>query len=139
MRMMVSFFKKSLIVWYVSLSLCFVSMFPSQSQALFLPHPDAVSPSIPSGQRTHDLKKIQRLLENKIVRQRLLDFGLTEAEVASRLHHLSDQEIHQISAHLDSLIPGGDPGLGIVVGLLVVAILVVILLQLTGHRVIVTK
>jgi hypothetical protein len=40
---------------------------------------------------------------------------------------------------MDSLQPGGDSGLGLIIALLVIAILVVVLLQVSGHRVIVTR
>jgi hypothetical protein len=68
----------------------------------------------------------------------LSDFGLTPAEIRSRLDQLSDQQVHEVATQLDALHPGGD-ALGTVVVLLVIAILVVVLLQLTGHKIIITK
>jgi hypothetical protein len=49
---------------------------------------------------------------------------------------MSDQQIHQFAANLDSIQAGGD-GVGALVFLLLVAIIVVVVLAATGHRVII--
>ena len=138
MRVQNNSFGKRLLLWYLLGSLLLVAFLPTDSRALFLPTNFAPSQNL-SAQRTLEIKKIQYLLENKVVRQRLQDLGLSESEITTRLAQLSDQEVHQLSTHIDSFIPGGDSGLGIVIALLVIAILVVVLLHLTGHRVIITK
>jgi hypothetical protein len=84
--------------------------------------------------RQADLGKIQKVLETKMIRDRLEQYGLTQDEVNARLSQLSDQQMHNFALQLDTLKVGGD-GLGIVIALLVIAILVVILLYLLGHRV----
>ncbi|MBI4687786.1 MAG: hypothetical protein HY756_08415, partial [Nitrospirae bacterium] len=56
----------------------------------------------------------------------------------SRISQLSDQQVHQLALNLDE-IKAGDDGLGIIIALLVIAILVVLLIQLTGHKVVITK
>ncbi len=86
-----------------------------------------------------DLLKIQAFLETRLVAQRLADLGFNAQEVQSRLNGLSDDQIHQVARNLDGLQTGGDSALGIVIALLVIVILVFILLQVTGHKVIVTK
>lgn len=88
--------------------------------------------------RASDLEKIQKVIEMKMVSERLGKFGLTQDEIQKRLSNLGDQQIHKLALQIDDLRVGGD-GLGVVIALLVIAILVVILLQLTGHRVVITK
>jgi hypothetical protein len=88
--------------------------------------------------RAADLQKIQTVLEMKMISERLRALGFTAEEIQKRLVQLSDQQVHQFALQLDDLKVGGD-GLGIVIALLVIAILVVILIYLTGHRVAVTK
>jgi len=88
--------------------------------------------------RTADLGKIQKVLETRAVSERLAQFGLTQDEIQKRLAQLSDQQIHQTALQLDDLKIGQD-ALGVIIALLLIAILVVLLLQLTGHKVIVTK
>jgi hypothetical protein len=128
------FLKRSLVGYLViaSFVLGFLSAFPAEGLAMFLPS------NLTASDRGEDLTKIQPYLESKIIRQRLTDLGLNEHEVSSRLSQLSDQEIHDVASKIDTLQAGGD-ALGTIVVLLVIAILVVVLLQLTGHKVIVTK
>lgn len=129
------FFKRSLVGYLViaTVVLGLLSVFPaSEGWAMFL------SSNQTSSVRQEDLSKIQTVLESKMIHQRLADLGLSHEEITSRLAQLSDQEVHQVASQLDSLHAGGD-ALGVVIALLVIAILVVILLQLTGHKVVITK
>jgi chorismate synthase len=86
--------------------------------------------------RTADLQKIQKVIETKIVRERLENLGFTQDEIQTRISQLSDEQIHNLALNLDQLKVGGD-GLGVVVALLVIALLVVVIVYLTKHRVIV--
>jgi hypothetical protein len=123
---------RSFFVGYIVLALMFFGALPREGWAIILPSDFA------SSQRTDDLTKLQTFLESKVVRQRLSDLGMPQEEIRMKLAQLSDREIHQLSQHTELLVPGGD-ALGFVIAVLIVAILVVILLQLTGHRVIITK
>ena len=87
--------------------------------------------------RNADLQKVRSFLESKMVRDRLAKLGYTQEEIQSKLNQLSDQQIHQFALNLDQLKVGGDDALGVIIALLVIALLVVLILQLTGHRVIV--
>jgi hypothetical protein len=108
------------------------------SLAMFIPSGFSQAQANPVSEDLSDLKKIQVVLESKLIAQRLSDLGFTVEEVQARLSQLPGHQIHQIAQQLDGLQIGGD-GLGIVIALLVIAILVVILLQITGHKIIVTK
>ena len=88
--------------------------------------------------RAADLEKIQKVIEVKMVSERLEKFGLTQDEIQARLGSLSDQQIHKLALQIDDIKVGGEV-LGVIIALLVIAVLVVVLLQLTGQRVIVTK
>jgi hypothetical protein len=122
------------ISWYLVVAMFVIGVTPrvyaefSPSEVIGLSPTDRVS----------DLQKIQKVIEMKMISERLKEFGLTPDEIQKRLSLLSDQQIHQFAVQLDELKVGGD-GLGIVIALLVIAILVVILLYLMGHRVIITK
>ena len=88
--------------------------------------------------RAADLDRVQKILETKIIKERLEKLGFTRDEISNRFSQLSDYQIHQLALQLDDLKVGGD-GLGVVIAILVIAILVVILIQLSGHRVVITK
>jgi len=90
-----------------------------------------------SDPRAEDLQKVQRVLENKLVQQRLADLGLTPEEVNAKLDRLSDAQLHQMAAQIDALMPGGE--LGLIIALLVIAILVVIFIYLLDRRIEIKK
>ena len=87
--------------------------------------------------RAADLGKIQNVLEMKMVRERLEKLGFAQDEIQTKLGSLSDQQMHNLALQIDEIKTGGD--LGIVIALLVIVILVVLIIQLTGRKVVVTK
>ena len=89
--------------------------------------------------RQQNIQKIQHFLESEIVKKRLSVLGYSPEEIKSRLDNLTDEELHQFAVQIEQVRVAGDSGLGFVVTLLVIAILVVLLLQLTGHRVVVVE
>jgi hypothetical protein len=107
----------------------FLLTLPAQGWAMFIP----VNQASPA--RQADLGAIQKALESTVVKQRLVDFGLSPEEALARINRLSDDQTHKIAANLDSLQAGAD-GVDALVFLLVVAIIVVVVLEATGHHVI---
>jgi hypothetical protein len=120
-----------LLVLYLAFA-TFLLTLPSQGWAMFIPANQA-SPS-----RQADLGAIQKTLESAVVKQRLMDFGLSPEEALTRINRLSDEQTHKLAANLDSLQAGAD-GVGALVFLLLVAIIVVVVLEATGHSVIFRK
>ncbi len=119
------------ISWYLVVAMFVLGVTP-RVYAGFAPSEVVnLSPS----ERVADLQKIQKTLEMKMINQRLAEFGLTPDEIRTRMSQLSDQQVHQFALQLDQMKVAGDSGLGIIIGLLVIAILVVILAYLLGHRV----
>ncbi len=127
-----------LIVWVLVVAIISITFETRETSAALLPSVAAMDLGTRGPDRESSMKRIQSVLESRLIVQRLADFGLTQAEITSRLNQLSDQQVHEIATQLDALQPGGD-ALGTVVVLLVIAILVVVLLQLTGHKIIITK
>ena len=118
--------------WYLIIAMFIIGIAP-KADAGIAPSEIIVMSQV---DRTADLGKIQKVLEMKMVRERLEKLGF--AEIQSKLSSLSDQQMHNLALQIDDIKAGGD-GLGIVIALLVIVILVVLLIQLTGHRVVVTK
>ena len=129
---------KQSLIGYMIVAVAVLTAVPADVQAMFLPSSVDLAQGDSSLDRQQNLEKLQRLLESRLISQRLSDLGFSQGEVSSRLSRLSDEQVHFFSSHLESLQTGGD-GLGIIIALLVVAILVVVLLEVTGHRVIITK
>ena len=127
------------VVWTLVFTTFLMGWFPPESTAMLAPAISGLHGTDVGLNRLEDLQKVQRVLESKMVQQRLEDVGLTADEIPGRLARLSDAQLHQMANQLDALMPGGDGGLGIVVALLVIAILAVILIYLLGHRIEVKK
>ncbi len=121
---------KRCLVGYLVLAMFLIGIAPRVEAAFSPSEVLLLGPSV----RAADLEKIQVVLENKLVRQRLQDLGYTAEEITTRLSQLSDQEVHSIAQKLDDLKVGGD-GLGIVIAVLVIIALVILIIQLSGHRV----
>jgi len=121
-----TFFK--LLAVYLVLSMVLIT-FPAPGWAMFL------QGSGDDALRKADMATIQKTLETTVVKQRLMDYGLSPDEAMARVNKLSDEQVHQFASKLDSLQAGAD-SLGSVAVLLLVVILVIVILELTGHRVI---
>lgn len=129
---------RSTLIWLLTIMILVMGMRPPETAAMLAPALPTAGDSSSDSHRIADLQKLQRVLESKVVQQRLEDFGLAPEEVKSKLARLSDDQLHQFATEVDAIIPAGD-GLGIVIALLVIAILIVILVYLLDHRIIVTK
>jgi len=121
------------ITWYLVVAMFVIGITPRVYAGFSPSEVIGLSPA----DRPSDLQKIQKFLEMKMVGERLKDFGFTRDEIQSRLNQLSDPQVHQLALQIDNLNVGGNDALGILVALLVIAILVVILVWLLGHRIVI--
>lgn len=85
--------------------------------------------------RDADMLLAQRAFENKIVAQKLRDYGVTPADAQMRLASMSDADLHTLASASKGLPSGGD-GTGAVIGILVVVILVIVVLRLMNREVV---
>jgi hypothetical protein len=121
--------------WYLIVAMFIIGITPKVEAGIAPSEIIAMS----QADRAADLGKIQKVLEMKMVRERLGKLGFAQDEIQNKLSSLSNQQMHNLALQIDEIKVGGDSGLGIVIALLVIAILFVLLIQLTGHRVVVTK
>ena len=122
-----------LIGLYLAFALFLIGAVPADVLAGWSPSA-ALQPAGVSA-RTADLESVRQVIESKAVTARLLELGYTAEEVQARVDKLDDSTLHSLATNLDSLQTGGD--FGFVIGILVVVILVIVIIQLTGHKVIV--
>jgi uncharacterized protein DUF6627 len=115
---------------YLAVAMVILSL-PAQGWAMFIPSSGA------DAIRKADMAAIQKTVESTVVKQRLMDYGLSSDEAMARINKLSDEQIHQFAAQLNSLQAGADDGADALIFILLVAILVILILELTGHHVIV--
>ncbi len=129
------------VAWYLVVAMFIIGIAPRLEASFVDSEPIGLATTVtsPPLDRKADLEKIRSVLEMKVVKQRLHDLGFSDEEIEARLSQLSDQEIHQLAMQIDELRVGKDNALGVIIALLIIAILVVILLQLMGHKVVITK
>jgi len=101
----------------------------------------ALAPSRVSGvtaiasSRDANMLVAQRTLENKVVAQKLRDYGVSAADAHVRLASMSDKDLHTL-ANASKGLPSGGDATGAIIGILVVVILVIVILRLTHHDVV---
>ena len=114
----------------------------SMSSLDFSPAAAGLAPSATSGSTTiasvrdADLLTAQRGLENKVVAQKLRDYGVSPAEAQLKLASMSDQDLHRLATASKGLPSGGD-ATGAIIGVLIVIILVIVVLKLMNREVVV--
>ncbi|MBW7957466.1 MAG: PA2779 family protein [Deltaproteobacteria bacterium] len=108
---------------------------PTKSMALVIGS-DAVVAAAAEKAREADIARVQRVLESKLVADKLQQAGLSEAEINERLGKLSDAELHSFASQLESLYPGGD-ALSAIIALLIIVILVLVVLKLADRKIVI--
>lgn len=109
----------------------------------FSPAMAGLAPSRTSGTtaisnvRDADLLVAQRALENRIVAQKLRDYGVAATDVQLKLATMSDQDLHALASATRGLPSGADGGTGAIIGVLVVVILVIVVIRLMNREVVV--
>ncbi|HHL40240.1 MAG TPA: hypothetical protein ENJ37_07025 [Deltaproteobacteria bacterium] len=89
-----------------------------------------------SSAREADMRTVERVIEAEAVAARLRALGLSADDVRGRLAALSDAELHAFASDLDSLSPGAG-FLSVVAAILIMAIVVLLVLKVTGHKIVI--
>ncbi len=87
--------------------------------------------------RDADMVTVQRALENRVVAQKLRDYGVQPEQVQLRLASMSEQDLHTLATQSRGLPTGSDGATGALIGILIVVILVIVVLKLMNRQVIV--
>lgn len=87
--------------------------------------------------RNVDLDKVQSFLEQKIVLQKLSDFGVSANEAMAKVRAMSDQEVHRLASLTDRVAEGTSDALGFLIGAAVLVLLIILILKLMNKDVVV--
>jgi len=90
-----------------------------------------------AGSRVEDMAKVQSFLENKVVVQKLVDYGVSPAEALAKVKAMSAQDLHRLASLTDRAAAGTDSALGILIGLAILVILIVVIFKLMNKEIIV--
>ena len=117
------------LVLYLSLALLILGGLQENVMAALIPSNVSVADGGVKIDRAADTQKIQRVLESKVVVQRLTDMGLSVEEVQASMDKLSPEDLHQIATNMDGVQAGGGV-VGFVVVVLVLVLLVLLVIYL---------
>jgi hypothetical protein len=101
-----------------------------------------LAPSRPSGvtdiqsSRDADLLSVRRVLEQRVVAQKLHDYGVSSSDVEIRLASMTDDELHTLASASRGL-PSGSDALGTLVTVLIIVLLVILILKLLNKEIVV--
>ncbi len=118
--------------WAVLLSYLVLALIPTDAAAFLAQSRLSTGQSIE--QREADIASIRNALEQKVVAQRLADYGLTPEEVGAKLGSLNDEQLHQLASLSDDV---GGGVIGVVIGVLLIILLVVVILKISDRRIVI--
>jgi hypothetical protein len=90
-----------------------------------------------AGSRVGDMAKVQAFLENKVVVQKLVDYGVSPAEAMAKVKAMSAQDLHRIASLTDRAAAGADDGVGLLIGLAILIILIIVIFKLMNKEIVV--
>jgi hypothetical protein len=90
-----------------------------------------------AGSRVEDMAKVQSFLENKVVVQKLVDYGVSPAEAMAKVKAMSAQDLHRLASLTDRAAAGADSGIGLLIGLAILVILVIVIFKLMNKEIVV--
>jgi hypothetical protein len=90
-----------------------------------------------SSDRPSDMAKVQSLLENRIVVQKLVDYGVSPEEAKAKVQSMSDKDLHRLASLTDRVAAGSDDALGILIGIAILIILIIVILKLMNKDVVI--
>ena len=90
-----------------------------------------------AGSRAGDMAKVQTFLENKVVVQKLVDYGVSPTEAMAKVRAMSAQDLHRLASLTDRAAAGTDSGIGILIGLAVLIILIIVIFKLMNKEIVV--
>ncbi len=90
-----------------------------------------------AGSRVEDMAKVQSFLENKVVVQKLVDYGVSPAEAMAKVKAMSAQDLHRLASLTDRAAAGTDSALGFLIALAILVILVIVIFKLMNKEIVI--
>ncbi|HSQ53746.1 MAG TPA: PA2779 family protein [Candidatus Bathyarchaeia archaeon] len=87
--------------------------------------------------RGADIGKLQTFLEQKIVLQKLTDYGVSADEAMAKIRSMSDADLHRLASLSDRAAEGADSALGFLIGVAVLIILIVVIVKLMNKEIVI--
>jgi len=124
--------------WFVVLALAMAGWMGVLGSARGVAEAGLIASCVPEREgRSEDLAKVQTFLENKVVVQKLVDYGVSPDEAKAKVGAMSAQELHRLASLTERAGAGADDGIGLLIGLAILVILIIVILKLSHKEVII--
>jgi hypothetical protein len=90
-----------------------------------------------AGSRVEDMAKVQSFLENKVVVQKLVDYGVSPSEAMAKVREMSAQDLHRLASLTDRAAAGTDSAVGFLIALAILVILIIVIFKLMNKEIVV--
>jgi len=90
-----------------------------------------------AGSRVEDMAKVQAFLENKVVVQKLVDYGVSPSEAMAKVEAMSAQDLHRLASLTDRAAAGTSDALGFLIALAILVILIIVIMKLMNKEIVV--
>jgi hypothetical protein len=87
--------------------------------------------------RDADLGKLQAFLEQKIVLQKLTDYGVSAEEAMAKIRSMSDADLHRLASLSDRAAEGADSALGFLIGVAILIILIIVIVKMMNKEIVI--
>jgi hypothetical protein len=91
----------------------------------------------PDDLRAADVATMQAFLEQKVVLQQLMDYGVSPEEAMAKVRSMSDRDLHRLASLTDRAAAGSDRALGILIGVAILVILVIVIMKLMNKEIVI--
>src|SRR5512140_364374 len=125
--------------WFVVVAVMMAGWMGVLGSVRGVAEPGVIASSIEdAASRVADMAKVPSFLENKVVVQKLVDYGVSPAEAMAKVKAMSAQDLHRLASLTDRTAAGTDGGvLWFLIGVAVLVILVLVILKLMNKEVVV--
>jgi hypothetical protein len=124
--------------WFVVLAVAMASWMGAVSSLRGVAEAGVIASQVPAADvRMEDVTKIQSFLENKIVLQKLVDYGVSPEEARAKVQAMTAEDLHRLASLTDRAGVGADDGIGLLIGLAILVILILVILKLSHKEVII--
>jgi hypothetical protein len=130
-------FPRTLRFWTALIVLCWWCTLQTAPAAAGLVGSRTSGATTIASSRDADLIVVKRALENRLVAQKLRDYGVATGDVQLRLASVSDHDLHTLATASRGLPSGGDDAIGLLIGVLLIVLLVIVIMKLMNKQIVV--
>src|SRR5512145_455871 len=114
--------------WFVVLAVAMAGWMGALGVLRSVAEAGVIASAVPGeGNRVEDLSRVQAFLENKVVVQKLIDYGVSPEEARAKVEAMSSRELHRLASLTDRAAAGADDALGILIGIAILVILIIVI------------